>query len=71
MHCRLLFITVPIVLVILCHQYIFHLCLADALGPILGSSTSAEKVGEISLVLRGILYAWCIGNYAELNVFIR
>ena len=45
----------PVVLVKLSYQYIFHLCLADRLGPIMGSSPSAENVGEISLVLRGIL----------------
>ena len=61
--CRLLFITAPIVLVTLSYQYIYHLCLADGLGPIL-ASPSTDKFGEISLVLRGILYGWCIGNYA-------
>ena len=48
-------ITALVVLVILSYQYIFHLCLAYGLGPILGSSPSADKVGEISLVLRAIL----------------
>ena len=52
---RLLAIMVAVVLVILSYQYIFHICLADGLGPVPGSSPSADKVSEISQVLRGIL----------------
>ena len=53
MLCRLLVIMAPVVLVILSYQYI--LFVSQMACPILGSSPSADKVGEISLVLRAIL----------------